>query len=466
MKKIVFIILLACFSVQAQKPSPMKGGAIINWNGEPSFHVAGWLLYDTSENQLKVSNGTSWIDINGGFDADIVGESLLLSTTMNQQGLKFDVSENNNGVYNILLNANNETNPGLNLGLGSGNYNVTFWDYLDNKLLEITPGYIRAPSLTIAQQSNAKSLVTLEKVQDLISSGSGGGGSGGGGSGGFNTAGDYTLSGNWVFDNPVEVADPTTVDEAVNLRYFNSNVPSDVVPFLEIDASTYTITESQIENFTQLYISDNQTDVTLTLPSTTLTGQQFISVQHLGTGTITIIPDTGVNLQQYVSTSTQSFVLGSIVQNEWFVKNGSVTASTYTPPITATNLITNSALADGSNITFQDWRWLVVANKFVFNGTSQAVASFDLTEAVVSGGTYDITFEVSDIEASKTARFDLHFGGTAGQQIATFTTYAATTHTISYTHSSADASIFTIDGSNSAGGGGFSIFNISVLKTN
>jgi len=326
MKKILFIILLACFSLQAQKPSPMKGGAIINWNGEPSFHVAGWLLYDTSENQLKVSNGTSWIDINAGFDADIVGESLLLSKTMNGQGLKFDVSENNNGIYNILLNANNEANSGLNFGLGSGNYNVTFWDYLDNKLLEITTGYIRAPSLTIAQQSNARSLVTLEKVQDLISNGNGG-------SGEFDTTSNYTLSGNWVFDNPIEVADPTTADEAVNLRYFEANTLSNELPFYDLDVDTYTITEAQIENLTTIYVNANQTDVTITIPNTSLTGQNFINIQHLGTGTITIIPDTGVNLQQYVSTSDKSFILASITANTWFLRDGDVTVSTYTPPV-------------------------------------------------------------------------------------------------------------------------------------
>jgi len=91
---------------------------------------------------------------------------------------------------------------------------------------------------------------------------------------------------------------------------------------VEIDASTYTLLEEDIKSFKQFLIADTQTDVTITIPETTLTSDtNFISIQHKGTGTITIQGDTGVTFPTLVTDTDKVIVLVSDEDNVWFVRS-------------------------------------------------------------------------------------------------------------------------------------------------
>lgn len=347
---ITLIVLLTFAMAQAQSPAKLKSGAWIgSFNSDPSFHIEGWVLYNTTDNIVKFSNGTTWIplgfnlasnysvtgtwsfnndvDFNDGIDLNgntISGvDDAIDDDQVYNKGQVDDLLENipSSNVYTVNGTLPSNTSRSITLGTStqfqfiSGTEALTM---LNNpslgSLFSLDFDKLQIENDAVSFQANDTDAFKIYGKRGLqIELGN--------------------ASGTKIVPN---VGDSFRVSNATTgaIEYYTP--PSNDLPFYDLDADTYTITEAQIENLTTIYVNANQTDVTITIPSTSLTGQNFINIQHLGSGTVTVIPATGVNLQQYVSTSAKSFILASIASNTWFLRDGDVTVSTYTPPATST----------------------------------------------------------------------------------------------------------------------------------
>lgn len=133
--------------------------------------------------------------------------------------------------------------------------------------------------------------------------------------------------------------------------------------------------------------------------------------------------------------------------------------------VTPTNIVLNSTFDDGSNITFDfNGRWSVSGGQLNYNALADEEAvSLALSEDIVDGGEYDITFDVIPVG---TCRFAIRVGGESGTVVAGNTVYSSGSNTVSYTHSGGSVNSLTLLGSNSAGGGEFNLDNVTVIKTN
>ena len=147
----------------------------------------------------------------------------------------------------------------------------------------------------------------------------------------FDLTSNRTITGNWEFTQPLGVVNPTRVDEAVSLGYFNDNIPSENVPIYSITGDE-TITEAQVLNFTQLLIGVDES--VITLPSTVTTTN---SVEYVGYF-LKNATDTGVIIagdKQFDCNSSvgQQTFMYLEAEGEWYNTSRECTESVYTPPV-------------------------------------------------------------------------------------------------------------------------------------
>jgi len=147
------------------------------------------------------------------------------------------------------------------------------------------------------------------------------------------------------------------------------------------------------------------------------------------------------------------------------------TTTTLTPTTTTTTslnppfdsgILQNGTFDDSTGVFVPSGGWSVSGGTLNKDSSGDKFVRLSLSTDMKVGSTYNITFTISNAGTARTA----WYAGNQNELIEGNTNYGNGTHTISgYTHTVADRNEITIKGSNSGGGGPFSIDNISVVST-
>ena len=149
----------------------------------------------------------------------------------------------------------------------------------------------------------------------------------------------YALKSNVLELDNTTVFTPTLDYNPATKKYVDDNAGgSTTIESVFITTAEYTLLEADIEAFKIFVIQDvvATENVTITIPTTALTGVQFINIRHKGGGNTTIIPSSGVNQIKYESSSEKAITLVSDTANVWELSRGEAIASTYVAPVGAT----------------------------------------------------------------------------------------------------------------------------------
>ncbi len=255
------------------------------------------------------------------------------------------------------------------------------------------------------------------------------------------------------------ITDGTTTINADNDGVIDVSaiIPSNAINQVEITTNEYTLLEADIQNMTPHYISASG-DVTITIPTTTFVDVKYLNIIKETAGTVTIIPSSGVNQQQYVFTDadlTQTLYMRE--PNTWRLSRGGAIVSNYTPPFNS-GFILNGTFDNATN-TDPDTDWTISGGTANFAGIgNQQSIKLDLT-TLTNGVTYDLTFDV----LNGTGNFDIRASSDnflTTQIVATSSNRSPNNYTISFT---ADANHTQIRFRGNTSSGAFSIDNVSII---
>jgi len=133
----------------------------------------------------------------------------------------------------------------------------------------------------------------------------------------------------------------------------------------------------------------------------------------------------------------------------------------------SSNIILNGTFDDDTNLTLDAARFAVAGGTLNFNRTGSGGALFELSQDIVDGDEFTVTFDISNI-TNAGARFLMHAGATtSGELMQTYVPYLdGVGHTFNYTHSGVTRSQVLMTASTSGSGGEYSFDNFTMVKTN
>ena len=148
----------------------------------------------------------------------------------------------------------------------------------------------------------------------------------------FDLTSDRTITGNWEFTEPLSIVDPTSIEEAVNLKYFNENIPSEIVPIFSINDDV-TITDEQVLSFTQLLVGVDESVITLPTTVTTTNSVEYVGyfLKNITNTGVVVAGDKQFNCS---SSSGQQTFMYITSEQEWYNTSRDCVESVYEPPVT------------------------------------------------------------------------------------------------------------------------------------
>jgi hypothetical protein len=222
----------------------------------------------------------------------------------------------------------------------------------------------------------------------------------------------YALKSNVLELDNTTVFTPTLDYNPATKKYVDDNAGgSTTIESVFINTSEYTLLEADIAAFKIFVIQDvvATENVTITIPTTALTGVQFINIRHKGGGNTTIIPSSGVNQVKYESSSEKAITLVSDTANVWELSRGEAIASAYVTPVVSlapNNTATSDFGTEANAIT----GWTSSTNSidiisqsvdvnvgtYALEGTANQAATFariGFDFEVINGETYTLTWD-------------------------------------------------------------------------
>jgi len=247
-----------------------------------------------------------------------------------------------------------------------------------------------------------------------------------------------------------------------------SDIPSNEISTVIVTDSTYTFLEADLlDSKPHIFTNAIADTIEVTIPDVTKADSNLILASLRATNDIPIkiIPSDSANQYQYViKNNDESVNIASYIENEWFSWRN-LTSSVFTAPASCCGINLNGTFDNSSNLTVPS-TWTVTGGVANYNGSGEDHFVFTLSENIVSGDEIEISLDVSN--SSGASRFRFQYGGGSGETLVPTAirgdgTYTFT-HTLTTTEGNAD--LISIRGSNSGGGGSFTIDNVSVVKLN
>jgi|TARA_Y100000310_G_C20704425_1_gene834128 hypothetical protein len=398
-------------------------------------YLQSYVTANTSLNSILLTGNDSYQGMS-------IGNSFLIhsSNVSPSQGLQITVDEDTNGTFPISLYPNNVASPGLILG-GTPNFPISF--VVSNAVeLAIEQSGVRVGTYAAGYR--------LPKTR--------------GTSGQVLTMGSNQYA-SWQ--------NPTSADNALN--------------YVTVTDSIYTLQEADIlaykPHIIETYRADGTTQadtVTITYPRDIAppTNEMLaVSFTNISGSAIKIVPDSTVVIDKRTKTQRQyvlpkdylgSASLFSVSQDTIWANGADWVISDYTysaPSSGCCGINLNGTFDDSTNLTVPA-TWTVSGGVANYNGSGEDHFVFTLSENIVSGDEIEISLDVSN--SSGASRFRFQYGGGGGETLVPTAIRGDGSYTFTYTLTTteANANLISIRGSNSGGGGSFTIDNVSVTKLN
>lgn len=158
------------------------------------------------------------------------------------------------------------------------------------------------------------------------------------------------------------------------------------------------------------------------------------------------------------ASALDGFYIGSTAVDKIYV--GDVELFSAAPPFDS-GILQNGTFDDATGVFVPSGGWAVSGGTLNKDASGDKFVRLTLSTDMVVGNIYNITFDISNATTARTA----WYAGNQNELIQGNTNYGNGTHTIlGYVHTVADRGEISLKGSNSGGGGPFSIDNIAVVE--
>lgn len=128
------------------------------------------------------------------------------------------------------------------------------------------------------------------------------------------------------------------------------------------------------------------------------------------------------------------------------------------------NLILNGTFDNADNLTVPA-TWNLTGGTANYTRAGEDFFILELSENITIGDTIELTFDISNTTLSG-ARLRVHISDVGAEYIAEMAMYQNGNHTVTHTITTDTSDKISIRGSNSGGGGEFSLDNVTLIKTN
>lgn len=202
---------------------------------------------------------------------------------------------------------------------------------------------------------------------------------------------------------------------------FGAGAGNNALMITAIDSPTITLTAADIESWNFFVIRNTQTNVTITIPPIEWTSLIFLNIYHEGTGTVTVVGDTGVTFASTDFTS-KNIQLYSETDDVWKVReadggsgSGDVT-KVGTPADNQIGVWTGDGTIEGdTDLTFDTTSNRLDLNGVWYNNIPFSSSSFftvqqHLMSGMISGRTLELILGTENANSNRLSLAYYHVG--------------------------------------------------------